>query len=357
MKHIFFFCLFLPVSLFAQIGGTTVFEFTTLPYSARDNALGTNCITSIPVDLSIALKNPSILDLNYSNEFHANLGQLQVSQTGIFYGTFGYAYYAEKCQTNFLGGLHFINYGDCDGYDEEGIYTGHFFPLEYEIILGASKQISNCWNVGLSMKPILSYLESYSSYGFLFDLGATYRHELTCFSAEVRNVGWQLKPYTSKNREPIPFSIDLGVSQRLNHAPIQFNFAYSDLQKFDLSYEDEFSQSNTLINDEDTEERGFVQVGKNFLKHITLSAEFMIGNHFVIMGGYNYRKSEELSFGTSKHGAGLSFGLAMNFSRFQLSYGLAKQQAAGSWHLFTLGFNTKTIYSVYQNRKNSKTQE
>lgn len=357
MKRIFFFCLVLPLSLFAQIGGTTVFEFTTLPYSARDNALGTNCITTIPVDLAIAMKNPSVLNLNYSNEAYANLGQLQVVETGIFYSTFGYAFYNEKLQTNFLGGIHFINYGDCDGYDEDGIYTGRFLPLEYEIILGTARQVTDRWNVGVSMKPILSYLESYSSYGFLFDFGVTYRYALTCVSAEIRNVGWQLKPYTSKNREPIPYSIDLGVSQRLNHAPIQFNFGYSDLQKFDLSSDDPYAQSNSLINDDDQKERGFVLVGKNFLKHITVSAEFMLGNHFVLMGGYNYRKSEELSFGNSKHGAGLSFGFELLFSRFNLSYGLAKQQAAGSWHLFTLGFNTKTIYSAYQNRKNSKTQE
>ncbi len=356
MKKILFCWLLFPLFVFAQIGGSSVFEFTALPYSARETALGGSCIASYSKDLSIALKNPSLLDSSYLNDAFFSFGQMHVARLGLFYGTIGYAQ-TGKFDMMYEGGIHFINYGKCEGYDEDGVYTGDFFPSEYELIFGASKQLSDHWYVGASVKPILSYLESYSSYGLLFDFGANYRSELSCASVEIRNIGWQLKPYTSKNREPIPYSIDLGVSQRLNHAPIQFYFGYSDLQKFDLSYDDPYAQSNSLINDDDQKERGFVLVGKNFLKHITVSAEFMLGNHFVLMGGYNYRKSEELSFGNSKHGAGLSFGFELLFSRFNLSYGLAKQQAAGSWHLFTLGFNTKTIYSAYQNRKNSKTQE
>lgn len=98
----------------------------------------------------------------------------------------------------------------------------------------------------------------------------------------------------------------------------------------------------------DTEERKFFEVGKNFLRHINLSVELLLGKNIEIMAGYNYRKSEELSLGTSKYGAGLSVGMGLNFSRFQLSYGWQKQHAAGGRNFFTFAFNTDTIYSLYR---------
>lgn len=356
MKRLFFVIFFLPIFAFAQIGGSSTYEFVTMPYSARENAFGGNVISSTEKDLAFALKNPALLDSSYEHEAFLNFGQMRIAQTGTFYGTIGYAQ-NYKYGITIEGGIHFISYGKCDGYDEDGNFTGEFFPSEYQLIVGASRQIYGNLYGGLTCKPILSYLESYSSYGLLFDAGLTYRFEKSCLALELRNFGCQIKGYTHKNHEPIPYSLDFGYSQRLEHAPVRFNIVYQDIQKFDLSYDDNLSQNNTLLNDEADEERKFVEVGKNFIKHINISGEFLIGKAIVIMAGYNYRKSEELSFGSSKHAAGLSIGLGLNFSRFKISYSLAKQNAAGSWQLFTLGINTQTIYSLYQNHKSQKLQK
>lgn len=357
MKRLILFLFLFPVVTFAQIGGSSTFEFVTLPYSAKENAFGGNVIARTEKDLSFALKNPSLLDSSYNNDVVGNWGLLHMKETGIGLGTVGYSLYLSNNVT-LQGGIHFINYGGFDGYDENGTKTERFFPKEYQLICGASYKLKDNLLVGANLKPVLSYMESYSSYGILFDLGITYRRERSCFSAELRNAGWQLKPYVSGSREPVPYSIDLGMSQKLEHAPIRFNITYEDLQKFDVSC----SEKKTVVSSSsiymEEEEREFVTFGKKFLKHINLSAEFLIGKNIVIMGGYNYRKSEELSFGNSKYGAGLNLGFALNFSRFNLSYGWAKQQAAGGRNFFTLGFNAETIYSVcksnIQSRKNTE---
>lgn len=335
MRQVLFAFILFPSVVFAQIGGTSTFEFATIPYSASENAYGGNVITTTERNLPFALKNPSLLDSSYANEAFGNWGMLHLRETGIGLGTIGYAHYLSRGVT-MSGGIHFVNYGVFQGYDEEGNKTETFFPSEYALICGASYSVLPNISVGVNVKPILSYMESYSSYGLLFDIGAAYRLPYSCISVVARNVGWQIKPYTQGNREPVPYSIDLGYSQKLEHAPFRVSVTYEDLQKFDLSY----------TTDNDTEKRKFVLVGKNLLKHVTLSGELLIGKNIEIMVGYNYRKSEDLSFGNSKRGAGLSAGLGLNFSRFQISYGWAKQHAAGGRNFFTLAFNAGTIYSL-----------
>lgn len=364
MKKILFGFLLFPLSIFAQIGGASTFEFVTLPYSATENALGGNQIALVTTEKNLAttLKNPSLLNTSYSNEAVGSWGLLHLKESGIGCGTIGYAHSIRENIT-LDGGIHFINYGKFEGYDEYGNSTENFFPSEYQLIFGGSwnqpfyneqDSIQKFWanfSFGVNIKPIMSYMESYSSYGLLFDIGASYITETghTCLTLVARNIGFQLKPYTEGNREPVPYSIDFGYSQQLEHAPIRFNITYEDLQKFDLSYETKSATKTTNSLYVEEEEREFVTFGKNFLKHVNLSAELLLGKNIVIMGGYNYRKSEDLSFGSTKHGAGFSAGFALNFSRFSISYGWAKQQAAGGRNYFTLELNTQTIYSVCKN--------
>ena len=352
MRRILLFLLLAPLSIFAQIGGASTFEFVTLPYSASENAFGGNIITQLDNKVAFALKNPSLLDSSFSNEATGNYGLLHQKDSGIGYGSIGFAHTLSHNIT-MVGGIHFISYGTFDGYDESGTETGHFFPKEYLLICGASYPIKEHLTVGANIKPLLSYLESYSSYAMLFDAGITYKKERTCASLTIRNAGWQLKPYTDGNREPIPYSIDLGISQKLEHAPLQFNLAYENLQKFDISNVELKKKKTTSSLYVDDEERAFVTFGKKFLKHIDISTEIFIGKNIVAMLGYNYQKSDELSFGTTKKGVGLNVGLALNFSRFQISYGWAKQHVAGGRNAFTLAFNAETIYSVCRNKKNA----
>lgn len=343
-RYLLLLCFLLPISLVAQIGGNAVYEFVSIPYSARENVSGGTILTSQDVELATALKNPSILDSTYSNIMIGSWGMLHLKESGIGCGTIGYGYSINQNLT-IDAGIHFINYGLFEGYDESGNNISNFIPIEYELIFGGAYQILPHLYIGANLKPILSYMESYSSYGLLFDLATTYKWENSCVSFATRNVGWQLKPYTENNHEDIPYSIDLGFSHSLSHAPFRFNITYTDLQKFDLSYDDETIAKNSILNGEE-EEREFVLIGKNFLKHITISGELLLGKHIVAMLGYNYRKSEELSFGDTKKAAGLGVGFELNFSRFNLSYSWSKQHAAGGKNYLTLSLNTTTIYSI-----------
>ena len=129
MRRILLFLLLAPLSIFAQIGGASTFEFVTLPYSASENAFGGNIITQLDNKVAFALKNPSLLDSSFSNEATGNYGLLHQKESGIGYGSIGFAHTLSHNIT-MVGGIHFISYGTFDGYDESGTETGHFFPKE-----------------------------------------------------------------------------------------------------------------------------------------------------------------------------------------------------------------------------------
>lgn len=345
MKRFLIGFLLIPCSLLAQIGGSSIYEFVDLPYSAMENVHGGALLTGVEKNLGTALKNPSILDSTYNGEMIGSWGLLHLRESGIGSGTIGYAI-ALSNNITMSAGIHFINYGKFSGYDEYGNSIEPFFPSEYLLICGASWPLTDNVTIGASIKPLVSYFQPYTSWGLLFDASATYVLSNSCFSLVARNCGWQIKSYTGGEHEPIPFSIDLGYSLALSHAPICFNFTYGDLQKFNI-YE----------NDSD-DERKFVEVGKNFLMHVAFSTEIHIGKIIKIYGGYNYRKAESLSFGSSNYGAGLCVGFGLNFSRFSVAYGWAKQQAAGGRNFFTFACNVESLYSIcktsFQNRKIQK---
>ena len=154
MKRILSVLIFLPFSLFAQIGGGSTYEFVTLPFSAAENAFGGTVVSRTTKDLSFALKNPSLLDSTYSNEIVGNWGLLHMKETGIGLGTIGYAYYL-PIGLALQSGIHFINYGKFAGYDEYGNSIESFVPAEYELIFGTAYSVRENLTVGVNLKPIL----------------------------------------------------------------------------------------------------------------------------------------------------------------------------------------------------------
>lgn len=337
----------IPFTLFAQLGGSSVYEFVNTPYSARENALGGNITSLKSGDVSLALKNPSLLDSSYAYKFGGTWGGIHIIQTNIGLGSFAYSHPINK-RINFIGGIQFINYGRFLGFDENGNSTGTFFASDYQIVLGGSYKFFTNFNAGFNVKPILSYLESYSSFGLLGDAAVSYRSSNNLFNASVivQNFGKQITGYTSDEKETIPYSINAGFTKQLKHAPFRFAITYRDLQKFDLRYSEKLSQQTNLLNADSTKkETIFTNIQANLMKHIQISTELLFIKNFNILVGYNYRKSEEMSFGASKKAVGMSFGFQTHFSFVDISYGWSKQHVAGSTNYFTMTTDIEKLYA------------
>ncbi len=335
-----------PIIVFAQLGGSTVYEFVNTSSSAHEHALGGGIISIDNGDVAFALKNPAILDSSYSGKFSGSWGSLHVLQTEMGVGAFSYAHSFSNIHS--FVGMQFLNYGKFDAYNESGMSEGTFFASEYELIVGASYEIYPRIFAGYSFKPVFSFLESYSSIGILNDFAVSYKdkeHEMTA-SFVIKNAGFQITQYTDhSSREPVPFSIDLGISKKLTHAPFRFTFTYQGLHDFDLSYERVLEDENNLINQENQGPTKFDIFSRNFLNHMHLGADLLLFKSLNAHVGYNFRKAYEMTSGASNNGVGFGFGMSLNLSYFSVSYGLSKQHVAGSTHYFTCTTNIENVYN------------
>ncbi len=337
-KSLFILFIFVfSIQLNAQIGGTHTYDFLNLINSARVASLGGDVIAINDNDFNLSYHNPALLNpemnhdmvLNYVNYF-----------TDINYG---YAAYATNIKDYgiFSGGIEYINYGKFIAADEKGIVTGEFKAAEYAINLIYSRAIDSTFRVGVNVKPIISTLEKYTSLGLAADFGIIYNKPRSLFTAAlvVKNLGTQLKGYTDE-RESLPFNIQLGISQKLKHAPLLFSVTYDHLEQWDLTYTktEEVSSLDPLSGQEPTQS-SIDKIADQFMRHIILGVEFNPIKNFYIRGGYNYRRRQEMLIESKTSTIGFSWGFGIKISKFYLSYGRATYHLAGASDHFSISTN------------------
>lgn len=327
------FCCAITVN--AQVGGRDTYAFLKLTNSARAAALGGKNI-SLPGDVNLVYQNPALLSpsmdghiaLDYVNYFmDINYGYTSVTKHVKGIGTFG-------------GGLQHINYGKFIKADETGTITGQFLANEFAIQLQYAMQLDSNFSVGVNFKPIISHLSEYQSYGFATDYGLLYNNQEKQFTAAlvIRDVGLQLWSYTENNRESLPFEIQLGVSQKLQHAPFRISLTAQQLQKPVMDYEiPESPENGTSLFDEGDSQPGTLErVGDNFMRHMILGLEFIPFDAFNFRVGYNYQRRKELQLEEVGGTVGFTWGFGLNLKRFSVDYGRAVYHMAGASNHFAL---------------------
>ncbi|MDA3781034.1 MAG: type IX secretion system protein PorQ [Bacteroidales bacterium] len=335
---------FSGLNIFAQIGGTSTYNFLELSTSARVAALGGTVNAINDNDLSLSYNNPALLNsamdnnmvINYVNYF-----------TDINYG---YISYAREISNKgmFAGGLQYINYGKFIAANEKGVVTGNFHASEYAFNLIYSRPIlDSVLFLGINTKPILSTLESYTSFGLAADFGLLYVNTSKDFTAAfvVKNLGIQFKTYAS-TRESLPFNIQLGISKKLSHAPFRFSVVLDHLETPDLTYENpnnEASELDPLIGD-DTKQSNIDKYSDMFMRHLILGIEFIPVDNLFIRAGYNYRRRKELLIESKTSTVGFSFGFGIKISDFYLNYGRSTYHLAGATDNFSISTNLSRFY-------------
>ncbi len=284
----------------------------------------------------MAYHNPGLLDssmdksivLNYVNYF-----------AGINYGM---AMYSRSFRGigNIGTGITYLNYGSFTEADESGNITGSFTASEYAFSLLYSRNIDTLFNIGANLKPVLSHLEKYSSFGLALDIGASYHSRNSLFSAglALRNIGLQLTSYAGEEKQPLPFEIQAGISQRLAHAPFRFSLTLRHLEKFDLTHQYilPVSTGEPEITDSD--------FGENLLRHMVFGIELIPHKNFYISGGYNYQRRSELKVDQKVSTVGLSWGFGIKTSFIDVEFGRATYHLAGSGNHISLILRPDMIY-------------
>ncbi len=302
-------------TLFAQIGGRYTYQFLELNNSSIAAALGGKVIAN-PASLQLIYYNPALLDssknktlaISYKNYF-----------AGINLGDFTYAINLEK-YGNLAFGVHYINYGKFDQYDEQQNYLGQFSASEIAPYLTYSYAFDSVLTFGVNFKPVFSSLQNYRSYGYALDVGLLiHASKNNYFAIAFRNIGRQLKAYSSQ-LEPLPFNLTAGFTGKFEHSPFRFNFTFDYLNYWKLRYTSTIDNLESQTADTTGLWSLISKTSDEILRHLHFGLELMLNPKFYVMFGYNFRRVRELNLSTVNTLSGISAGLLFKTSKIDISY-------------------------------------
>lgn len=319
--------------LTAQIGGISAYEFLNLPNSATVAAMGGHHMALRDDDLSLALRNPALLNremsgtVALSHAFHL----ADISNSSLAYGL-----YREDWKMTFQGALQYVSYGsDLVRRDNTGQAQGTFSASDFALTLGAGRTFENRLSVGANLKVVSSQLGGFNSMGLAADLAVHYQDTSGRWGLSLlaRNAGAQLTRYDGEG-EPLPFELQIGYTKELRYLPFRFSVIYRYLDRWNILYDDPNAtdQSLTTLFGDDPEARSAGALFfDNLARHFVFNGELMIGKqrNFRLRFGYNHGMRRELRLTEFRSFAGYSFGFAFRTKRFALSYGRGTYHLAG----------------------------
>lgn len=326
--------------LSSQTGGDNVYEFLNLTHSGLIASLGGANVSLADKNLNLAYHNPALL----SSEMDKSLALNYVNYlAGINYGLAMYSVSAPGTG-NFAGGITYLNYGSFTEADPSGNITGSFSASEYAFSIIYSREIDSTFTAGINFKPVLSHLEDYTSFGFAFDLGASWHNLKNLLSAGlvIRNIGYQVTTYAGESRGKLPFEVMAGASVKLAHAPFRFSLTLRHLEKFDLTYQ---YSGSSRENDDNLSGSGFLE---NAMRHVIVGTEIIPHKNFYLSLGYNYQRRRELQTEAKVSGIGFSWGFGINTSLLSLEFGRASYHLAGSSNHISLIVRPDLLYKKFR---------
>ena len=280
-----------------------VYSFLRLPVSAHAAALGGDNITIDDDDPTVIFHNPALISNVADKSINLNfMTYMEGAKTAS-------ASFVKAWGERATWGVsaQYMDYGSIKEMSIDNIELGKFSAKDIALAGSFAYLLSDRWSGGITLRFISSSIASYNSLGIATDLGLNYYDEERgwSLSAVAKNLGGQVKAY-QEDFEKIPLDLQVGVSKRLEAAPLRFSATLSRLNRWDTS----------------------------FMQHVALGADVFIGENIYIGAGYNFRRRDEMkisdSEGSSSHGAGLSVGAGLMLKRFKFNVAYAKYHVSAS---------------------------
>ena len=305
--------------------GRSVFSFMSLPVSSRINALGGSNVSLSDGDISMGMCNPALL--------HANSHMvLQLNYSYYLPGTmFGSALYGHNFKEHnyFAVGLHYLDYGRMQYADKDGNLTGGTFGAR-DILVDVmyARQLHPCWKIGITLKPVYSIYEAYSSFAIGADVGAHFQTKDSTFQMGLvlANIGWQLKGFYSdeggSNHEMLPLNLQLGLTYRVKHAPLRFHMQIHNMQTWYLNYEWTSLDKSPTTGDYIPHDVKWYDM---LFRHTIWSIEVVPkSERFYIALSYNHRRRAELNLIDQRSLAGFSLGVGVRIKQVRIAFALSQ---------------------------------
>ncbi|MDR1561960.1 MAG: type IX secretion system protein PorQ [Dysgonamonadaceae bacterium] len=274
------------LSVSAQ-GGEKAFTYLLLPSSARGSALGGYNVSIVENDLPLIYMNPAMLNQEMNMTVNANYLSY-VGDVGAGSATFAKTL-GEKSVWGV--GFNFTNYGKMLETTENNEIIGDLKANDICGNLFFSRDLTEMIRGGATAKIIYSNYYHNTSIGLGVDLGIHYYNPETELSIGIagKNLGRQVKAYEDELLD-LPWDIQIGMSQRLNHAPIRYSI--------------------TMINMNNLEEP--------FMRHFVFGVELIPSDNFWIAAGYNAKRASDLSLTEGNKMGGFSLGAGLKIKTFSI---------------------------------------
>ena len=327
--------LFLINPLYAQLGGRSTYQFLNLIASPRQAALGGKVLTNVDYDVTQALYNPATINVEMDNHLALNFGNHLGS---VNYGTAAYAYTWDRRVQTFHAGITYVNYGEFDGYDEEGNKTNTFKSSETALSLGYAMQLGlSDFYFGANVKLINSSLEQYHSFGVATDLALLYNYQDwdLVTTLVVRNLGTQITTYAG-TYESLPLEINFGISQQLEHVPIRWHLTIENLQQWPIAVSNPSQTTTDLSGNQNQNKLSFLA---QIIRRTIIGIELFPKRAFNLRFGYNFRRGEELKITEQRHFSGISAGVSVKLNKLRFSFTHSRFTSAANSNFFGLILN------------------
>lgn len=322
-----------------QLGGRTVFPFLDLPPSAHLAALGGMSVSARTDDPTMLYGNPALLNADMD-------GRLALSYVAyladIKQSTAAYVFNTQKAG-RFGVGITYFNYGSFESYDPAGNSLGTFGVNEYTVGVTDS-YTKGKFTFGATTKLAVSSIAGSRSLAGVADAGVVYKHPTADFTAglAVKNAGYQFSPYPGTDRGRLPLDVQIGATVKPEHMPLRLSLTAHHLQQWDIQYLD--PNARGTLDASGNEKKATKSFGDNLARHFTASAALILGKGLQLRAGYNHLQRRELRLDNTSGSAGLSLGVMLKISTFQIDYTHATLQAAGSSEYFTISRSLDSLF-------------
>jgi hypothetical protein len=292
--------------LLAANHGTSGYEFLRTDYSPRSSAMAGGFLV-LRGDINGIFQNPAVMAYTQERQFCFNYNNYLLDVSG---GQVGYTQRLTD-HGQLSASILYLNYGSFQESDEFANPTGRSFSAgDVVAAISYADFLEERFFYGASFKFIHSQIDSYSSSAIAMDFGLIYEAPFSqdlYFGFAMLNVGKSLSAYVH-SKESLPLSLRLGVSKKLAHLPLVYNFTFNDLN----------STEKLLVD---------------HLKKFSIGGEFTLSQVLRLRLGYDNQLHSDLDTPSAKF-TGVSLGFGVKWHTYRFDYSFSSYGDLGGVHRF-----------------------
>lgn len=312
----------------ADGGGSSAYDFLTIPTSAHAFALGGNAPAVIDDDVTLADQNPALIGPELDKQVAFNY--MMYMQSGNFAGL-RYGMGAGE-RGAWAVGIRYLNYGSITRYDEFGYADGSTFSPQDLVVEGTySHDFTDRLRGGINFKMAYSNYDGRSAFALAADLGINYydpEKDLS-LSAVLKNAGGQIKRFYDRY-DRLPIDLEFGYMQGIGTSPFSIAVTATNLTRWKLPYYKHSTEdSGQLIE----MKSGFFS---NFFRHLIFGLQVAPSDKFYAALAYSYKTRTDMSAYSRNFLSGFSIGLGIRVKSFGVSLAYAMPHKSGSSLLLNL---------------------